>query len=478
MNENHPNWLTKEMISGIRRFNLDAYLVALEGWRRGLNLKWYYDASNLTNIKLVGFNSIGKLFSLGDDKDIFFFYRSRGDKVNNSAVEITSNKDETKKYLKQANVPTPKSIRFDESMDLGKVFDSFTNLSESLVIKPTFGSLGKGVVTDIRSKQDFLNSVSHIRENLDYKDFLLEQYVTGNDVRLYVVGTQVVAALSRFPANITGNGVSSIEELIHNKNEERINNPSLSSKLIKIDYDMKEFLRRQDMDLNDVPEKDKVVYLKGTSNISAGGDSIDITDQISSEVKKVAIEAVKAIPGLLHAGVDLIVNEDKATVIEINATADIAMHVFPLNGEPRNVPASIIDYYFPQTKGSPSTQNKIYYDHKTILQLIKSRSIKEVEVSQAPQGELYSKRYVSSGNVQGVGYRDWIRKKALQNNLSGYTRNLKNGKVVVVVGGIDRKTVDDFKNICLEGPLRAKVENVEEYIWDKRIRVGFEIRTK
>src|SRR5699024_10657241 len=102
--------------------------------------------------------------------------------------------------------------------------------------------------------------------------------------------------------------------------------------------------------LSDVPDKDEIVYLKGESNISAGGDSVDVTDNIRSEVREVAIEAVKAIPGLNHAGVDMIVNEKDAVVIEINSTGSTALHTFPLYGESQNVAEKIIDYYFPETK--------------------------------------------------------------------------------------------------------------------------------
>src|SRR5699024_11193611 len=157
-------------------------------------------------------------------------------------------------------------------------------------------------------------------------------------------------------------------------------------------------------------------------------------DEITPEIREIATRAVKAIPGLSHAGVNIIVQNNTPTVIKLNATADLAMHIFPLHGDPRNVPEGIIDYYFPETIGMAKDRTQIYFDYKKIRELFVSKIVKEAVVPEAPNGVLYAKRYVLSGKVQKVGYRNWVRRQALKHHLNGYTRNLKNGKVVVVVG--------------------------------------------
>lgn len=309
-----------------------------------------------------------------------------------------------------------------------------------------------------------------------YEDFIIERHVSGEDIRVYVIEDQAVAATKRIPANITGDGIQTIEELIEEKNEERKLNPQTSTRLINADQSVKNFLSQRNLKFEYVPGTGKVVYVKGQSNISAGGDSIDVTNDLSDEVKETAIKAVKSIPGLNHAGVDLIADKDKATIIEINSTAGISLHTFPLYGTQQNVAEKIIDYYFPETMGLARESNQIYFDYKNILELLRSNSIKQIEIQDAPVGKLYAKRYVISGDVQGVGFRRWARNEAISNGLHGYTRNLNNGKAVVVVGGTDREVVDEFKDICRQGPDRANVEDVQDYIWDKQIRVGFEIR--
>ena len=107
-----------------------------------------------------------------------------------------------------------------------------------------------------------------------------------------------------------------------------------------------------------LPTKNGKTYLRKESNISTGGDSIDVTDLVHLELKKIAIDTVKAIPGLAYAVVDLMTNKDiseKPTknsyiVIELNASPGIDIHHFPFKGKPRDVAKGIIDILFPETK--------------------------------------------------------------------------------------------------------------------------------
>src|SRR5699024_9022173 len=184
---------------------------------------------------------------------------------------------------------------------------------------------------------------------------VLEQHVEGREFRVYVVNDKGVAAYNRIPANITGDGESTIEELIKKKNLERRKNARLNSCLIDIDIEILKFIHKKGYSLESVPAKGEYLPLRQKTNVSSGVYPIDVTDTISEEIKQLAIDDVKAVPGLHHAGVDIIENatgKGKAPgyVIEINATAQIGGILFPLEGKARNIPAAIIDYYFPETK--------------------------------------------------------------------------------------------------------------------------------
>lgn len=68
-------------------------------------------------------------------------------------------------------------------------------------------------------------------------------------------------------------------------------------------------------------------------------------------------------------------------------------------------------------------------------------------------------RFLIEGRVQGVGYRDWCRREAEQRGLSGYVRNLSDGRVEAVFIG-DHAAVDAMLVACREGPPMASVRAV------------------
>jgi len=151
------------------------------------------------------------------------------------------------------------------------------------------------------------------------------------------------------------------------------------------------------------------------------------------------------------------------------------MHLFPSKGKARNVPADIMNYYYPQSKKNATNNNDFYFNYKELRRILRKKQAQEITIQDAPTEKFYKTRYIVSGKVQKVGYRNWIRKQAVKHNLNGYTRNLKNGNVVVVVGGI-KKEAENFKKICEKGPSKAKVEKVKELKWGYPIELGFEIR--
>ena len=63
------------------------------------------------------------------------------------------------------------------------------------------------------------------------------------------------------------------------------------------------------------------------------------------------------------------------------------------------------------------------------------------------------------GRVQGVGYRNFVQRKAAQLGLAGYVMNLRDGRVRVRVEGV-RETIEELARELTKGPPLARVENV------------------
>src|SRR5690625_4041729 len=484
MNETLPitlPQLTSDVVANARKTRLCAYSVALEGWRRGLELKWYTkDTPYFDDMIVFGVNPPGRLFSLSNGERTHFFLRTRGDKVTNEAVIIGSEKDDTKVLLEEKGVPVPKGKGFAPDATDEEVLTYGQELGYPLVLKPTDGSLGLGVVTNIYSVEELAEALVYVRQDLEYDEVIVEQHVAGEEYRFYVVEDEVIAIYNRIPANVTGDGEHTIEELIRFNNLQRRKNARLNSCLIEIDVEIEEFIEAAGYTLDTILPKGKQIYLREKSNVSIGGDPIDVTDEISDEVKQIAIDALKAIPGLYHGGVDIIINEgnvsrDIAVVLEINATAQIGGILFPLRGKARNIPAAIIDYYFPETKGIDTTNSKIYFDMSTVLEPMENRSALEVEVAPAPLGKLYAKKFSVKGNVTSESYHRWLKRQALDLGLHGHVKTAVFDEIEIVVAGTDQQKVKQFKHIIPKYTRGTKVTRIDAEVWNEPVTVGFDI---
>src|SRR5690625_4839779 len=392
MKEITAEWLqhlSTEIVSGVQGNSLDAYAVALEGWRRGLTLRWHAKNSEKFNeITTWYVDQPGQLFSLSSKDKTHYFFRTRGDKVTNGAVAVGKDKERTKQVLKKKGVPTPEGRQFNENESNDAIRQYVTSLGFPVVLKPTDGSFGRGVVTNIKNKQDLEFALNYVRSELNIKNVIAEQYIPGEEYRIYVVGNQVVGAINRIPANIVGDGVSSIDMLIANKNKDRGLNPRLISCPLKVDEETARFIGQQGYTKTSIPKRNEKIFLSKKSNISFGGDPVDGLDELAEEIKEMAIHALKAVPGLEHGAVDIIINSDESNkesgyVLELNPTAQIGSILYPLKGKSRDVPRAIIDYYFPETKALYK-KPYVYFDLHEVLTPIASQAaiVREDDIKQ------------------------------------------------------------------------------------------------
>ena len=72
---------------------------------------------------------------------------------------------------------------------------------------------------------------------------------------------------------------------------------------------------------------------------------------------------------------------------------------------------------------------------------------------------LETRQITITGRVQGVGFRNWVKKKCTNLSLVGNVRNTLDMKVEVVTTG-SKGNLDKFCDKCQSGPILAKVESV------------------
>jgi acylphosphatase len=84
-------------------------------------------------------------------------------------------------------------------------------------------------------------------------------------------------------------------------------------------------------------------------------------------------------------------------------------------------------------------------------------------------------RVLVSGRVQGVWFRESCREAAASAGVSGWVRNLSDGRVEAVLEG-PPAAVDRVVSWCHDGPSRARVEAVETQVEEPVGEAGFRVR--
>jgi cyanophycin synthetase len=284
----------------------------------------------------------------GNGREVFFHKHMAG-QVSFGAMKIVHSKSITIEILNRRGIPTPRSKKFGKHQKKSALRFFNEVRTDRAVMKPVDSAYGKGVHTDIRERGDFEDAWSTISQR--WGSVIVEQFVPGVECRYFVLGSKVLAVANRVPAHVIGDGISSVASLINQKNEAREQNVVLKS--VPSDDLSARVLADQGLKMDSIPEVNRVVYLRKVSNFSQGGDSIDVTDEVDPSLKKLAINAVRAIPGLTYAGVDMIAEDHRrplhgqtACILEINEYPGLAVHYFPSQGNARHIADAIIRHIF------------------------------------------------------------------------------------------------------------------------------------
>lgn len=263
------------------------------------------------------------------------------------SILIMENKSVTKKILSKNNITVPGG---EECQNMNEAIASIPDwVDKPVVIKPKSTNFGLGIsIFSEGTDSESLKSAFEIAFRED-STVLIESFVKGREYRFLTIGEESVAVLHRVPANVLGDGKSTIAELIAAKNKDVLRGKGYITPLekIEIDENMKLFLQQDGITTDTIIQKGEIQYLRENSNISTGGDSIDLTDEIPDYYKQIAVEAARAV-GANICGVDMIIedinsDEYKYSIIELNFNPAIHIHSFPYKGVERNIAVKILE---------------------------------------------------------------------------------------------------------------------------------------
>lgn len=259
------------------------------------------------------------------------------------AYWISNDKWMTKQFLKRAGISHAQGVLLQADYTP----DMLGSVQFPLVVKPATTDHGIAVSTNLQTTEDLTAAVETAFKFAP--KVIVEEYFSGREYRFLVIDYHVRAIAYRVPANVTGDGKHTISQLIDKKNKGRGTDYTHPLLKIPIDAEVIRHLKALSKSPETVPFAGEQVFLRQNSNLSTGGDSIDVTDDMPEFYQDVAVKAARA-AGLRIAGIDIIVRDLAAVpgpenylVVELNAPAMLSMHDFPYIGKNRHVERYVLD---------------------------------------------------------------------------------------------------------------------------------------
>jgi cyanophycin synthetase len=291
----------------------------------------------------------GNLVQLGYGKRQHRIWAAETDRTGAIAEEIAQDKDLTRMLLRTVGVPVPEGRPVADAED---AWAAAQEIGTPVVVKPQFGNQGKNVATFLTTKEQVVAAYNTASEG-GYS-VVCEKFITGADYRLLIIGDRLVAASRREPAQVVGDGVHTVAELVDHVNADprRGNDHATPLSKIRLDPVAMSVLSEQGLSPSAVPPAGTPVLIRRNGNLSTGGTAADVTDLVHSEVAARAIEAAQVI-GLDIAGVDVLatdirrpLEEQGGAIVEVNAGPGLRMHIEPSSGQSRPVGEAIVTTMF------------------------------------------------------------------------------------------------------------------------------------
>jgi cyanophycin synthetase len=273
------------------------------------------------------------------------------DRTSAIAEAVAQDKQLTRALLQAVGVPVPEGRPVTDADD---AWAAAEDLGPPVVVKPQYGNHGRGVATNLTTRDQVARAYAAARE--EGAEVMVERFIPGSDYRLLVVGDRLVAAALREPAQVVGDGRATVAELVAevNRDPRRSDGHATVLSWIKLDAVGLAVLAEQGYTPESVPPAGQRVLLRRNGNLSTGGTAADVTDRVHPEVAARAVEAARAV-GLDIAGVDVVATDvgrplegQRGAVVEVNAGPGLRMHLEPSSGQPRPVGEAVVGLLFPE----------------------------------------------------------------------------------------------------------------------------------
>ena len=320
-------------------------------------------AARRRNIPYTRLNS-GSLVQLGEGKNQRRIWTAETDATSAIAEAIASDKDLTKRLLRQVGVPVPHGRAVSSAKD---AWAASLEIGVPVVVKPCSANHQRGISIELTTESEIMQAYDFAVEAGETDDILVEQYALGQHHRLLVVGNRLVAAAKGHSECVVGDGVRTITELVAIVNSDPRRGEAYTDQLGTLLLSAPAIieLNKQGLTVDSIPESGRTVVVRRTGDLTT-----DCTDDVHPETAEQAVIAARVV-GLDIAGLDVLATdirrplaEQKGAVVEVNAGPSLSPHVSPLYGKPQKVGDAIMNMLFPEDQ----------HGHIKIIGIVESKS--------------------------------------------------------------------------------------------------------
>jgi cyanophycin synthetase len=303
------------------------------------------DGADDRSIPAIRLNE-GNLVQLGYGARQRRIWTAETDRTSAIAEGISRDKDLTKRLLSACGVPVPEGRIVDSPED---AWSAAEDIGLPVVVKPCDANHGRGVCIDLSTRAEIESAYAIALD--EGSGVMVERFVPGSEHRLLVVGGRMIAAARGDAATVTGDGRSTVRELIEsqlNTDPRRGVEEDFPLNPVRVDSAVRLELSRQGLTGDAVPAEGRQVLIQRNGNVSR-----DVTDLVHPSVAATVSLAARIV-GLDIAGIDLVAQDisrpldtQRGAIVEVNAGPGLHMHLRTAEGPARQVGRAIADHLFP-----------------------------------------------------------------------------------------------------------------------------------
>ena len=322
---NQPLFLGPGPEAGLNPY---AQILVEEAYKRGIDV--HIDDAN------------AGLFTLSHGGRRIRCRESLTDLTSSISMSLCQDKSLTHKVLSAAGLNVPTQQR------AGNADDNLAFLEEHLrvVVKPLDGEQGNGVAVDLQTIEHVQDAIK-AAQAFDSR-VLLESFHEGHDLRIVVIGYEVIAAAIRRPAQVIGDGQHNVRQLIEAQSRRRQAATQGESR-IPVDAETLRAVQAAGYDYDSILPAGQLLAVRRTANLHTGGCLEDVTAILHPVLADAAVRAARALD-IPVVGLDMMVpgaDQPEYVFIEANERAGLANH------EPQPTAERFIDLLFPHSQPAP-----------------------------------------------------------------------------------------------------------------------------